>query len=336
MPIETITKAGRRRYRWTFERVIEDERVRKTKLLPAGISAKEADELARRWERDLYAVASGAKKAVVTIGSCVRKHVADKAAGWKDAEKRILILEKWAPEYADQDALDLHEWSKEFVGFARASVDRSGKKKRPLSDGAIRNVLAYIRAALKYAHKVGMIETDQTARMLIPSVNNERHHYPQRAEMLRIAHACRDREVRAAIRIAFYSGMRRAEILRARVTRNGFSLETTKNGRPRIIPIHPRIAVLARRIRFTIPIWRFEDEWQFARVAAGHPSTKFHDLRHGAASEMINAGIDLFTVGGVLGHKSTVSTKRYSHLVTGRLAEAVGRIGESKRIRSQG
>ncbi|WP_305954799.1 hypothetical protein [Burkholderia sp. SRS-W-2-2016] len=37
--------------------------------------------------------------------------------------------------------------------------------------------------------------------------------------------------------------------------------------------------------------------------------------------------MDLFTVGGVLGHKSVVSTKRYSHLVTERLAAAVGKAG---------
>ncbi|SIT42973.1 hypothetical protein BN2476_340004 [Paraburkholderia piptadeniae] len=48
--------------------------------------------------------------------------------------------------------------------------------------------------------------------------------------------------------------MRRGEILPAKVTRNGYSLDDSKNGRPRIIPIHPRIAVLARRVRFTIPV----------------------------------------------------------------------------------
>lgn len=255
-------------------------------------------------------------------------HVTDKGASWKDGRKRALILEKWAPEFANQDANDLHAWSIRFVGYMRAKADHNGLPKRPLSDAAIRNVLAYIRAAIKYAHKIGRIETDQTARMVIPSVNNERHHYPQRKEMQKIAKACRNREVRAAIRIAFYSGMRRGEILRAKVTRNGYSLDDTKNGRPRIIPIHPRIAVLARRIRFTITPKQFETAWRQAREAAGYPDTKFHDLRHGAASEMINAGIDLFTVGGVLGHKSIVSTKRYSHLVTDRLADAVSRIGQ--------
>ena len=31
---------------------------------------------------------------------------------------------------------------------------------------------------------------------------------------------------------------------------------------------------------------------------------------------MINAGVDLYSMCGVLGHKSAVSTKRYSHLAT--------------------
>lgn len=330
MPIETTTKAGRKRLRWTFKRVVEGEQVRKTKLLPAGISAKEADELARKWEAEIYALASGTKKAVVTIGECVSTHVADKSGDWKDATKRIQILEKWGSEYAHQDATDLHNWSKGFVGYLRASKDRSGRPKRPLTDGAIRNILAYIRAAIKYAHKVGRLDIDQTSRMVIPPVNNERHHYPQRAEMLEIARACKNRQVRAAIRIAFYSGMRRGEIMKAKVTRNGFSLSDTKNGRPRIVPIHPRIAVLARRAKFTLTVKQFETEWMKARELAGHPETKFHDLRHGAASEMINAGIDLFTVGGVLGHKSVVSTKRYSHLVTDKLASAISEIGRKR------
>ena len=121
------------------------------------------------------------------------------------------------------------------------------------------------------------------------------------------------REVRAGIRIAFYSGMRKSEILRAKVTKKEFVLTDTKNGRPRIVPIHPRIAVLTRRIRFTVSANVFGNHFEAARDAAGFPGTHFHDLRHAAASEMINAGVDLFIVGGVLGHLSIVSTKRYSH-----------------------
>ncbi|MHA6723801.1 tyrosine-type recombinase/integrase [Sphingomonas sp. RS2018] len=50
---------------------------------------------------------------------------------------------------------------------------------------------------------------------------------------------------------------------------------------------------------------------------------RIHDLRHSAASFMINAGIDLFAVGRVLGHADHKSTMRYSHLANDTLLAAV-------------
>ena len=66
-----------------------------------------------------------------------------------------------------------------------------------------------------------------------------------------------------------------------------------------------------------------------ALIAAGHGHARLHDMRHSAASAMINAGVDLYTVGGVLGHKSAASTKRYSHLAMQTLASAIAKIGKS-------
>lgn len=328
MPIEKITKNGRRRYRWTFERVIEGERIRRTKLIAPGLTAAEADKLGSQWDAEIYAVATGARKRVVTIGECVLAHLTDKGSGWKDYKIRSQVLEKYAPEYEKQDALDLYDWSVRFAGFMRASTDRQGNPKKPMSNGTIHNTLGYIRAAIKYAHKIGKIDHDETAKMVIPKASNERHMYKGRREMLEIAMACPDRQVRAAMRVAFYSGMRLSEILRAIPTKDGFSLGVTKNGRPRLVPIHRKIAVIARRVKFTIKPARLKDEWRKARLKAGHPDLRFHDLRHSAASEMINAGVDLYTVGGVLGHKAVTSTKRYAHLVTERLEDAVSKIGK--------
>lgn len=330
MPIETITKNGKKRLRWTFNRVIGTERVRRTKIIPIGITSAEADSLGRKWEAEEYAIAAGERKPVVTIWQCIEKHVADKGSEWKDAEKRARILDKWSDAFADQDATDLHDWSVTFTGYLRANKDSRGNDKKPLTNGSISNILAYIRAAIRYAYKVGMINVNDTPRMAIPKVNNQRHNYPGRAEMLSIARKCHDRRARAVIRIAFYSGMRLSEILRAKVTRHGFSLGTTKNGKPRIVPIHPKIAVCARRVKLNITGPSFEHYWVTAREKANLRRTRFHDLRHGAASEMINAGVDLYTVGGVLGHATTISTQRYAHLVTAKLSDAVGRIGKGK------
>jgi integrase len=39
----------------------------------------------------------------------------------------------------------------------------------------------------------------------------------------------------------------------------------------------------------------------------------FHDLRHTFATRMVQAGIDLYKVQRLLGHKSPIMTQRYAH-----------------------
>lgn len=172
-----------------------------------------------------------------------------------------------------------------------------------------------------------MGETDPAARVVVPPVRNERQVYVTRAEMLRLARACPHRGVRAVIRIAFYSGMRFGEIVRAEVAGSAFVLADTRNGDPRIIPVHPRIrtaAALPRPRRSEVDYW-----YPLARNAAGLPHVRIHDLRHAAAA-MVNAGVSLYTVGAVLGHRSTQSTKRYAHLATETLSDAITLIGQRK------
>jgi site-specific recombinase XerD len=60
-----------------------------------------------------------------------------------------------------------------------------------------------------------------------------------------------------------------------------------------------------------------------ARRKARIHDLRIHDLRHSAASFMINAGVDLFTVGRILGHADHQSTMRYSHLANDTLLAAV-------------
>ncbi|WP_375381530.1 tyrosine-type recombinase/integrase [uncultured Sphingomonas sp.] len=53
------------------------------------------------------------------------------------------------------------------------------------------------------------------------------------------------------------------------------------------------------------------------------PGLRIYDLRHSAASFMVNSGVDLFAVGKVLGHASYQSTQRYSHLAADTVLAAV-------------
>ncbi len=71
------------------------------------------------------------------------------------------------------------------------------------------------------------------------------------------------------------------------------------------------------------PFVSIKRAWQTVRKEAQLSNLRIHDLRHSAASFMINAGIDLFAVGKVLGHADHKSTMRYSHLANETLLAAV-------------
>jgi len=199
-----------------------------------------------------------------------------------------------------------------------------------LKPATIKNRIAYLRAACRWAWKhKKMGDSDPGAGIVVPEVRNERHHYITRLEMLRLMKACENKATRMMIRIAFYSGMRLGEIERAEVVGRRFVLHDTKNGDPRIIPIHGKLIGLLdfeKQTRFITAYW-----FRKARAAVGLDHLHFHDLRHSAASELINNGVDLYTVGAVLGHKSQASTKRYAHLATDTLEAAIGKIGTTRK-----
>lgn len=82
------------------------------------------------------------------------------------------------------------------------------------------------------------------------------------------------------------------------------------------MPAHPRIAHLVRSKAWPPKVHysTVSTHATLALKACGIHNATFHTTRHSAASEMINAGVDLYTVGAVLNHKSATSTKRYAHL----------------------
>jgi len=104
------------------------------------------------------------------------------------------------------------------------------------------------------------------------------------------------------------------------------SLDTTKNGKPRLLPLtQPVIEELIKfrenteylifhaKNSMTTP-FNFRKYWMNALRESGINHCRFHDCRHTAASNLVRAGRSLFEVGTLLGHSSTSMTARYSHL----------------------
>ena len=63
--------------------------------------------------------------------------------------------------------------------------------------------------------------------------------------------------------------------------------------------------------------------WTRVRERAGLENLRLHDLRHSFASFLVNKGVSLYVVQGLLGHTQPRMTQRYAHLAQNTLAEAV-------------
>ena len=59
------------------------------------------------------------------------------------------------------------------------------------------------------------------------------------------------------------------------------------------------------------------------KIGLAATGVSFHTLRHTFASHAVQNGIDLFTVGKLLGHKTIQQTQRYAHLAPDHMRSAV-------------
>ena len=320
----------RGRFVFEFSRRIEGQRVRAQKLLPRSWNQAQADEFDRKESAKLYAIATSVGGAHHLIEDAVSIYLRERVPQLKHGltTARELNLMAWA--YEGRPLTSLADVCKAYrLKAAREQTEAEIKAKVPpvpLAPATIKNRIRYLTAACRYAWKMhAMGDSDPAARVTVPEVRNARTVFLTRKEVLTLARASKDPQTRAAILIAFYSGMRAGEIRRAIVVGTAFVLRDTKNGDARIIPIHPNVRRYAGKPQRT----PFAQHYHFAKAkkAVGMKYLRFHDLRHSAATAMVSAGASLHTVGAVLGHRSMQSTKRYAHYVQEQLEAAVFGVG---------
>lgn len=314
----------RRRYRYEFDRIIGGHRLRMTKLLPSAWNRDQAERYARAEDPRQYAIATGASEdtARPLISKAVLLYLEQHAHQLKNRDRVIRSLALIQPAFAGRHLDELPDIAREYAS----------REAGRLAPATILNRMAYLRAACRWAWKYhGLGTGDPATRMVMPKVRNARHRYLKRAQVLQLARQIRNREARAVVLVAFYSGMRLGEVMTAQVTADGWLLEDTKNGDRRIVPIHPKVAHLTRHWPLMVAARTVQTRFAAAVKACGFTDLRFHDLRHSAASAMINSGVSLYTVGSVLGHKTPQSTQRYAHLDTKALAVAVASIGARRK-----
>lgn len=174
--------------------------------------------------------------------------------------------------------------------------------------------------------------------------SNARDRYLSAADAKRLREAVEaspNPQLKYIVGLLLLTGARRTELLTAKwenvdLERRAWFIPDTKTGVPRHVPLSQAAIDIIRQLpkwdkcpwlipnpETRKPFNTIKRVWDTARDAAGLPGLRLHDLRHSAASFMINAGIDLFAVGKILGHADHQSTMRYSHLANDTLLSAV-------------
>lgn len=328
MPIRWDTR--NKRWRFEFDRVIDGRRLRPSKLLPKGWTQAQADAFDIKEVARLYALATGVQQRDPLIGEAVLLYLRDKAhlKSHRAATEHLHAI-AWA--YTGRRMSELAAVATEVVEKRTMPAVEGGLGEHTISLATAKNRLALLKAAARWGWKKHkLVDHDPTAQMQLPTVNNARHVYIDRKQMLQACRACTNWDTQVAIRVAFYSGLRLNEIQRAEPQGGVLLLRTSKNGDVRAVPVHPRIQHLVHHLPLQAKKRTVQKAWERARSQVGLDHVHFHDLRHSAASEMINAKVPLHSVGKVLGHRDPRSTDRYAHLTAGTLAEAIGAIGRRR------
>lgn len=136
-------------------------------------------------------------------------------------------------------------------------------------------------------------------------------------------------------------GCRKRELLDAKwvdfdLERRNWHIPMSKNGKARNIPISSQALELLQKLPtwegcpFVVPnpetkkpFGNLYCSWNTARIRAGLPEVRMHDLRHSFASNLVNAGQSIYVVSKLLGHSQIKTTARYSHLSDATLMSAV-------------
>ena len=174
-------------------------------------------------------------------------------------------------------------------------------------------------------------------------VNNARERFLTPEEIQRLREALElseNPQLRYIVPLLLLLGCRKRELLDARweyvdLERRLLYVPLSKSGKPRNIPLSLQAMEMFKQLPrwkgcpFVIPNPKtlkpyvsLYEPWHVARKRAGLEDVRIHDLRHTAASMLVQANIPIYTVSKILGHTQLKTTERYSHLADDTLLAA--------------
>ena len=220
---------------------------------------------------------------------------------------------------------------------------RLERRAAKVSDATINRELACLKTMFNKAIEWERVKTNQAAKIKKFREANIQERILAIDEMKRLLEAAAT-TLRPVLALALNTGMRRSEILGLRwrdvdFVKGFILIEDSKSGKARKVPMNGLIFDLLRNMKregeFVFPnaatkthVLDVKTAFKSACRRTGIKGLRFHDLRHTAASKMIEAGVDLVTVSRILGHASIQVTMRYAHPTPENMRLAVEKLGE--------
>jgi len=220
----------------------------------------------------------------------------------------------------------------------------NGMRTDGYASGTINRVIVILRYIYNLARKwktPGGTDNPAAGLSAGPDVQRNRFLSEEEAEALvQAIHADQNQSAARAIMLLLLTGARRNEITFAKWDYVDWKNKTllvpkSKSGRARVIALNQSaIALLTAAPRIDGNPFIFPSDtngrppaslyfpWDRIRKRAGLADVRLHDLRHSFASFLVNRGVSLYVVQGLLGHLHARTTQRCAHLTQETLTEA--------------
>jgi len=207
-----------------------------------------------------------------------------------------------------------------------------------LAPATVNLVLFTLRSAFRLAERSGVVTRKPCDRMQTEDTPDARDRICSREEYEALK-GIADAQMRAIIVLGYRTGIRLGQITGLTWERVFFAeriiklTEATKNKKGRRVPLHAEAieALQALGSKKSGPVFAVSKSAaskRFVRLTTRLKikDLRFHDFRHTACTLMRRAGVDIFTIAKIVGHRDMASMQRYQTIDQDDLLGAVDRV----------